>query len=262
VQTGPSALPLRCGSPWRSGNDQHWRPALCKVRLLEQLKRQGRWGVQPGDNRPRSVTGGALRTVVAGSDQPLPQHGKASTQLQPTHPHQLRDGKLPRKARGLVDKRGVPRWAPSSPWPGSRKRKRKGASSYRGTARRPILAFFSVGEKSRLHRNTSKRRASMAILAICRGGDDPVRAANPCRFARRTSEVGKDLRKKDCIAWLAAELKLGWAGREGRAAAAPCGSVAGAIQFVEQLARAVQVPGETGVVNAQGCALQGHLRRG
>jgi len=29
--------------------------------------------------------------------------------------------------------------------------KRKGASRYRGTARRPILAFFCVGEKSRAH---------------------------------------------------------------------------------------------------------------
>ena len=81
-------------------------------------------------------------------------------------------------------------------------------------------------------------------------------------FRPQTSAVGEDLRKKDCKrrGCGGAKARLG-PGAQGRAAAS-CASVSGAVQFVEQLARPFQVPGQTGVVDAQGRALQDNLGLG
>ena len=181
VQTRPSALPLLCGSPLALRETINFAARSCATFACERsLNRQGRSvGVAGLATRlaPRLACG-AFRK----SSTPANSHGhnpaKHWHDLQPTslsnpHPVQLREGKLQRPGSRLVRINGGaeictdPRRTLAGL--GARTRKRKGASSYRGTARRPILAFFSVGEKSRVHRNTSERRASMAILAIFEG---------------------------------------------------------------------------------------------
>ena len=274
VQTRPSALPLLCGSPLALPETINFAARPCaKFACERSLNRQGRSVGVAGLATclaPRLACGAFRKSSTPANSHchNLAKHRHNCSQQRCQIPALFSFGRAScsDQARGSSNKRGRRDHHPS-PGPERGARKRKGASSYRGTARRPILAFFSVGEKSRVHRNTSERRASMAIWPFSKGVTNPVREAywawvTLC-FARRTSAVGEDLRKKDCKrrGCGRAKARLG-PGAQGRAAAAPCPSVSGAVQFVEQLARAFQVPGQTGVVDAQGRALQGNLGLG
>lgn len=83
--------------------------------------------------------------------------------------------------------------------------KRKGASRYRGTARRPIPAFC-VGEKTRSTSDTCGRLASMPKWGAGDGGGAGQRDA--VYFTRRNSEVAEASSVGTCACGGAATLPL------------------------------------------------------
>jgi len=98
-------------------------------------------------------------------------------------------------------------FAPTAGLVGSLCKKRKGASRYRGTARRPILAFFCVGEKSRKH-------------PIHADGARQCPNGAQARLERRTKKT-KFICRNGTASWepLPRPVRVSWASRRGNAAA-------------------------------------------
>src|SRR5262245_8390788 len=212
----------------------------------------------PGPSLRFGVPGGRGRTGAQGRCEALSTAGvRTAGRCCP------RQGSAPNKAMCTTSAR--PASAPRRAEP--TRKERKGASSHRGTARRPILAFFCVGETTeryfaegyqldRFRRRPKRTR--------CRHGFTMSRAESRIKYGTTMAavsmcpighiELGCTMIKFENPAGTRANVRSkrrsNWRqghdhGVTGRAHPL---SVAGAIQLRKQLARMFEVPGQTGVI--------------